>query len=54
MLFLPARSAAPFDVHAERFPGLYAGNHALSKLMLDERYQVRFRLGSGGAAMFDN
>ena len=48
------RAAAPFDVPAERFLNLYAANHALSKLMLDERYQARFRLEAGDAVMFDN
>jgi len=48
------RSAAPFDVPADRFLDLYAANHALSKLMLNEQYQARFRLEAGDAVMFDN
>ena len=48
------RSAAPLDVPADVVERLYAANHALSALMMNEDNQARFLLSAGDAVLFDN
>ena len=48
------RTAAPLDVPAHLVEWLYATNHQLSTLMMDERNHARFRLESGDTVLFDN
>ena len=48
------RTAAPLDVPTHLVEKLYAANHKLSTLMMDERNHAHFRLEAGDAVLFDN